>query len=140
MLEQLLPVLFPGIRLPTPRIARVLHVTPNLSDSFSLHSLKAVSEELRDFRVDVDTITAAQFPQSLFVNPNFLRKTYDVVFVGGTDSAHETMQELTAEIITRSFAEYHRKGETSYFSTTCVGRDRTQTLILGSTSRVRSVH
>jgi hypothetical protein len=110
MLEQLIPVLFPGLRLPTPRIARVLHVTPNRVASFSLDSLKGVSEELTDFRVDVDTITVAQFPNSLFADPGFLRKTYDVVFVGGVDSAWLSLKELTADVVTRSFAEYHRMG------------------------------
>jgi hypothetical protein len=78
------------------RNARVLHVRPAPSFdpiepsriSFSLDCLMAISQGLGDFPVWVETIDAADFRRSSFMaNPDFLRKTFDVICIGGNDSS-----------------------------------------------------
>jgi hypothetical protein len=79
-------------------------------DFFSLHTLQTTSEELLNFRVEVDTIPADDSPNSLVANPNFLRKAFDVIFVGGFDDAQVGLAKLIAKIAAASLAEYHRRG------------------------------
>jgi hypothetical protein len=103
------------IALGKPRIVRVLHIQPVIprSDSrglLSLDRLTTVSRELTNFRIHVETVTSSAFPNSYFDNPRFLTNTFDVIFIGGTDSCCHCLPGITKEVINRTFQQYHIDG------------------------------
>jgi hypothetical protein len=95
------------------RVIRALHLRPNPTNdlpSFDLKSLSAVCRRLQGLVIDVTTIAPSEFLKSHFVNWQSLRKRFDVVFIGGTDSSYLLLKDLTEKVVNESFVRYHQEG------------------------------
>jgi hypothetical protein len=79
--------------------------------SFEMYCLSELSQRISGLQINVETIAASAFPQSPFVDPNYLQQEkIDVIFIGGCDSCHLGEDGLNEKVINESLVAYHRAG------------------------------
>jgi hypothetical protein len=94
----------------SPRRARILQIIATNGTSFDLKRLSAICGKLSNFSIKVKTVKSCDFQKNGFNDWRYLRKTFDMIFIGGNDSAHAGLPDLTKDIIEGTFIQYHRKG------------------------------
>jgi hypothetical protein len=92
------------------RIARVLQIQPDRQPCFSLENLMDLTREVGGFGIDVDIIAPADFLNKFISRPKFLRKTYNVIFVGGCHCACAHLGSMSVDFVNQPLVEYHRSG------------------------------
>jgi hypothetical protein len=75
-----------------------------------MERLSGLTRKIPGLVLKVKGMTSAAFTTSRFVDPIYLRKKFDVVFIGGRDSGVDGLEGFNAELIDRSLAAYHRVG------------------------------
>jgi hypothetical protein len=102
---------------PEPRrVVRALYVRATIRPEdnnnlpLDLGHLSSTSDKVKGFWIKVKTIDSTVFPKSRFMNPDVLKKRFDIIFIGGNDGSAWRLDGLNADVVRRSFVPFHGAG------------------------------